>query len=49
MDNNKMRNGIIKMNGEHTQLQGCHSQGKSQGKKYFFKIMEKSWNFVTSQ
>ena len=30
-------------------IQGCHSQGKSQGKKYFFKIMEKSWNFVTSQ
>ena len=26
--------------------QGCHSQGKSQGKKFFFKIMEKSGNFV---
>ena len=33
----------------HLNQQGCHSQGKSQGKQYFFKIMEKSWNFVTSQ
>ena len=31
------------------QFRGCHSQGKGQGKKYFFKIMEKSGNFATSQ
>jgi len=29
--------------------QGCHGQGKSQGKKYFFKVREKSGNFVKSQ
>ena len=28
---------------------GLPQSGKSQGKKYFFKIMEKSWKFVTSQ
>ena len=45
-------NTVVEFDGDTVTLpsvQGCHSQGKSQGKKYFFKIMEKSWNFVTSQ
>ena len=30
-------------------LQGVHGQGKSQGKKYFFKVRELSGNFEISQ
>ena len=29
--------------------QGVHGQGKSQGKKYFFKVRELSGNFEISQ
>ena len=30
-------------------VQGCQRAGKSQGKKYFFKVSEKSGNFTKSQ
>ena len=33
----------------YSHLQGCQRSGKSQGKKYFFKVREKSGNFTKSQ
>ena len=30
-------------------IQGCQRSGKSQGKKYFLKVSEKSGNFIKSQ
>ena len=33
----------------HKILQGVHGQGKSQGKKYFFKVRELSGNFEICQ
>ena len=30
-------------------MQGCHSQGKISGKRNFFKVREKSGNFVDGQ
>ncbi len=34
---------------KNSPLHGCHGSGKSQGKKYFFKVREKSGNFDCGQ